>query len=385
MDRFRTFFRLFLPLAVLAAAGMRAAPVRAQDPGQLQVHITQVDTSAFPKVKVYVSVTDSAGEPAPVKLETIQLYENGKSITPTDVSGIGASVPLTTLLVVDISGSMNYGGKLDSAKAAAAAYVDQMRSGDEAGLLSFNTRITYVQPVTADREKLKLAIQGLIATSDTAMYDALSQGIDLLKNVSGRKAIIVLTDGMDNRSKLKADDVITKIDPSGLSISTIGLGDPAQKTGSYTGINEPALISLAQRAGGSYGSVNDAAALRSLYEQYGRALQSEYVLTYTSPAKLRDGLRRTLSVKLSNFSLAAPAKAAYNPGGLVPEVAVPAASSWPLFFGLLAALIVLLFVPAGVQIILTFVPVGGAGEDKPKPSAPRIRLQEPKTSRIKLK
>jgi VWFA-related protein len=385
MDRIKTLFRFFLPLAVLAVLGMRAAPVRAQDPGQLQVHITQVDTSGFPKVKVYVSVTDSSGEPAPVKLDSIQLYENGKPITPSDVTGIGTSVPLTTLLAVDISGSMNYGGKLASAKSAASAYIDQMRSGDEAGLLSFNTRIAYVQPVTADRGKLKLAIQGLIATGDTAMYDALSQGIDLLKTVSGRKAIIVLTDGMDNRSKLTADGVITQIDPSGLSISTIGLGDPAQKTGSYAGINEPALSSLAQRAGGSYGYVNDAAALRSLYEQYGRALQSEYVLTYASPAALRDGLSRTLSVKLSNAALAVPAKAAYNPGGLVPEVAVSPASSWPLFFGLLVALIVLLFVPAGVQKILTLVPARSAGENKLKPAAPRIRLQEPKTSRIKLK
>jgi VWFA-related protein len=385
MDRLKALFRFFLPLAVLAVVGMRAAPVRAQDPGSFTVHITQVDTSAFPKVKVYVSVTDSAGEPAPVKLDTIQLYENGKTIAPSDASGIGTSVPLTTLLVVDISGSMNYGGKLASAKSAASAYVDQMRSGDEAGLLSFNTRITYVQPVTADREKLKLAIQGLVAGSDTAMYDALAQGIDLLKNVSGRKAIIVLTDGMDNRSKLTADGVITQIDPAGLSISTIGLGDPAQKTGSFTGIDEPALKTLAQRAGGSYGSVNDAAALRSLYEQYGRALQSEYVLTYTSPAKLRDGLSRTLSVNLSGSALAQPAKAAYNPGGLVPEVAVSPASSWPLFFGLLVVLIVLLFVPAGVQWILTLVPARGTGENKPKPSAPRIRLQEPRTSRIKLK
>jgi Ca-activated chloride channel homolog len=385
MDRIKTLFRFFLPLAVLAAVGLRTAPVRAQEPGALTVHITQVDTSAFPKVKVYVSVTDSAGEPAPVKLENIQLYENGKAITPTDVSGIGNSVPLTTLLVVDISGSMNYGGKLASAKSAAAAYVDQMRSGDEAGLLSFNTRITYVQPVTADRGKLKLAIQGLVAGSDTAMYDALSQGIGLLQNVSGRKAIIVLTDGMDNRSKLTADGVVQQIDPSGLSISTIGLGDPAQKTSALVGIDEPALKSLAERAGGSYGYVNDAAALRSLYEQYGRALQSEYVLTYTSPAALRDGLRRTLSVKLSNSALAVTAKAAYNPGGLVPEVAVSPASSWPLFFGLLAVLIVLLFLPTGVEKILTLVPVRDAGASKLKPAAPRIRLQEPKPSRIKLK
>jgi Ca-activated chloride channel family protein len=385
MDWLKKRFPFLVVFAALALFGMPAAPAHAQNSGEQQVHITQVDTSAFPTVKVYISVTDSAGEPVPVKLDKIQLYENGKRMTPKDISGIGNSVPLTTLLVVDISGSMNYGDKLNAAKTAASAYVDQMRPGDEAGLLSFNTRITYVQPVTADHDKIMLAIQGLIATNDTAMYDALYQGIDILKDVTGRKAIIVLTDGMDNRSKHTADDVITRIDPSGLSISTIGLGDPSQKTGSYAGINEPALQSLAQRAGGSYGYVNDPASLQSLYEQYGRALQSEYVITYTSPAALRDGLRRTLGVKLSDAAQAVPAKASYNPGGLVPEVAVSPSSSWPLFFGLLIALIVVLFVPLGVQKILTLVPAKGAGESKPKPAAPRIRLQEPKTSRIKLK
>lgn len=385
MDRFRTQIRFFLPFLVLAALGLRAAPVHAQASGQLQVHITQVDTSAFPKVKVYISVTESSGEPAPVKLDTIQLYENSKRITPSDVTGIGNSVPLTTLLVVDISASMNYDNKLTSAKSAASAYVDQMRTGDEAGLLSFNTRITYVQPVTADHDKLKLAIQGLIAGSDTAMYDALIQGTDLLKDVSGRKAIIVLTDGMDNRSKQTADGIVAAIGPPGLSISTIGLGDSTQKTSSLAGIDEPSLKSLAERAGGSYGYVNDATALRNLYEQYGRALQSEYVITYVSPASLRDGLNRALSVKLSDSTLAVPAKGAYNPGGLVPEAAVSPSSSWPLFFGLLAALIVLLFAPAGAQIILTLVPAKSMGESQYKSTAPRIRLQEPKASRIKLK
>ncbi|MGD0806407.1 MAG: VWA domain-containing protein [Anaerolineales bacterium] len=385
MDRFRTQIRFFLPLVVLAALGMRAASVRAQSSGQLQVHITQVDTSAFPKVKVYVSVTDSTGEPTPVKLDTIQLYENSKRITPTDVSGIGTSVPLTTLLAVDISGSMNYDNKLISAKSAASAYVDQMRPGDEAGLLSFNTRITYVQPVTSDHDKLKLAIQGLIAGSDTAMYDALIQGTNLLKDVSGRKAIIVLTDGMDNRSKQTADGVIAAIGPSGLSISTIGLGDPTQKTGSFAGIDEPSLKNLAAQAGGSYGYVNDPAALQALYEQLGRTLQSEYAITYISPAKLRDGINRALSVKLADIASAMPAKVTYNPGGLVPEVAVSPSSSWPLFFDLLAALIVLLFVPAGAQKILALIPTRSTGESKPKLAAPRIRLQDAKPSRIKLK
>ena len=60
-----------------------------------------------------------------------------------------------------------------------------------------------------------------------------ADGIDLLEPVEGRKAIIVLTDGLDNRSKMSPQEVIQLIGPQGLSISIIGLGDPTQSKGAY--------------------------------------------------------------------------------------------------------------------------------------------------------
>jgi VWFA-related protein len=376
---------LILP-ALLAALCTPAVPAMAQDTEPLQVHVTQVDTSGFPTVKVYISVTDSAGEPAPVDLERIQLYENGKLIQPESVTAIGESAPLTTMLVMDISGSMAYGQKLESAKAAAIAYVNQMRKGDEAGLISFNTKITYVQPTTTDREQLKTAIDSLKTESDTAMYDAVFEGIDLLQAITGRKAIIVLTDGMDNRSKHTVEEVIERIGPEGLTISTIGLGDPAKKTAEYAGIDEPALQNLAQQAGGTYGYANDPESLRKLYEQYGRALQSEYIITYTSPAALRDGLNRSLSVKLSESLSAVPGESSFNPGGLVPEVASSPSYSWTLFIGLLILLVILLFAPMGIQWVMALVQNQGKTEKPAKAAAPKIKLAESKkTSRVKLK
>jgi Ca-activated chloride channel family protein len=385
MDGIRKNIPILFLSALLAVLCSPAVPVLAQDTEPLQVHITQVDTSGFPTVKVYISVTDSAGEPTPVNLDRIQLYENGKLISPEDVSGIGESAPLTTMLVMDISGSMAYGQKLESAKAAAIAYVNQMRTGDEAGLISFDTELTFVQPTTSDRERLKAAIEDLQTGTDTAMYDAVYEGIDLLQAIVGRKAIIVLTDGMDNRSTHAVDELIERIGPEGLSISTIGLGDPAKKTADYAGIDEPALQDLAAQAGGTYGFANDPASLRKLYEQYGRALQSEYVITYTSPAALRDGLNRSLSAKLSESIPSVAGESGYNPGGLVPEVDAPSSSSWTLFLGLLIILIVLLLAPMGIQWAMAFAHNRGHAEPA-KPPAPKIKLSEPKkTPRVKLK
>ena len=388
MDALRKKPGVILLAALLAGLSAPALTVRAQETEPLTVHVTQVDTSAFPTVTVYISVTDSAGEPAPVNLDRIQLYENGKRIEPIQVNGIGESSPLTTMLVMDISGSMNYAGKFDSAKAAASAYVDQMRAGDEAGLIAFDTEIHDIQPITADHALLKEAIMGLKTGSDTAMYNAVYQAIDQLAGVSGRKAIIVLTDGMDNRSRHTAAELIERIGPEGLTISTIGLGDPAKATADYAGIDEPALKDLAGQAGGMYGYANDPESLRKLYELYARALQSEYVITYTSPAALRDGLNRSLSVQLSESIPSVPGESSFNPGGLVPEVAVSPSSSWGLFFGLLAVLAVMLVAPMGVQWVAGLVQNIRKPQKSSKPASGKIKLadsKKAKSSRIKLK
>jgi len=351
---------LLLMLAPLQAAA-------AQDAGAL-VHITQVDNSKFPQVTVYISATDAKGEPLAVNPDQLQISENGLVMHPNQVSGSGKIGGLTTLLVMDISGSMNNAGKLSAAKAAAQAYVNQMRPGDQAGLLTFNTKVTYVQTITTDQAALNQAINNLKAKDDTAMFDALAQANQILQNYPGRKAIIVLTDGMDNQSKKTSDQVIQTIGTSGLSISAIGLGNP-DGAGPYFGLDESALKSLADKAGGVYSHANTPADLSNLFELYGRALQSEYRITYTSPSTLRDGLGRTLTVSLNG---AVSAKTKYNPGGVLPEVSSPA--SWIIFLSFLAVLVILLFIPG----VLNHFPLRKSARVNPEP-APVSK------SRIKLK
>jgi VWFA-related protein len=328
---------------VVLMAFSNVVPVLAQDDGT-QIRITQVDNSKFPQVTVYVSVTNAAGEPVGVAPNQIQLSENGKVMQTKDAGGPGEIGPLTTLLVMDVSGSMLEGGKLNSAKQAAMAYVEQMRPGDQAGLMTFNTQVRYVQALTSDLGALKTAIGKLNAYDDTAMYDALAQGTQILKDVAGRKAIIVLTDGLDNISKNTPDKVIESIGPNGLSISTIGLGDP-KKSGINSGLDEAGLKAFSERAGGVYSYANDPKSLEGLYRLYARALQSEYRIVYTSPSTLRDGANRTLDINLARAGVVTSnsTQVEYNPGGVLPEVAQSV--SWPIFGALLAVLLILLFVP----------------------------------------
>ena len=330
------FFLTFVLIGLLITFSVPKA--FAQD--DTQIRITQVDNSKFPNVTVYVSVTNSAGEPVGVDPTAIQISENGEVMQPVDVrgGGEGQADPLTTMLVIDISGSMDKNGKLDAAKEAAKTYVTQMRAGDQAGLITFDTQTYYVQPVTTDTVALINAIDGLVTGGDTSMFDALIEAENALEGIEGRKAIIVLADGMDNHSQSTADDVINQIGPSGLTISTIGFGDAGQS--SQAGLDEPTLKSLAETSGGLYSFAADSAALTALYEQYGRTLQSEYAITYVSPSTLRDGVNRNLTVSLATQGVSTEAN--YNPGGVLPEVSQ---SSWKLFGLILGGLLLLLLIP----------------------------------------
>lgn len=332
--------RIFLSLTLIPLLTLASVSnAFAQTTGG-QVRITQVDKSRFPQVTVYVSVVNENGEPVGVDPATIQVIENEQVMQPTEVRGGGESQtnPITTMLVMDISGSMDKNGKLDAAKEAAKTYVSQMRPGDQAGLMTYDTQVYVVQPITSDTNALLAAIDGLQTGSDTAMYNALVEAERNLESVSGRKSIIVLTDGLDNKSQSTPEDVIAGISQSGLTVSTIGFGDANSR--GQVGLDEAGLKSLAEQTGGLYAYAEDAQSLSAIFQQYGNVLQSEYAITYLSPTSLRDGVNRGLTVSLNGNT--ATTSARYNPGGLLPEVT---AQSWSMFAAILAVLLLLLALP----------------------------------------
>lgn len=370
-------FGFFVCLGLILS--LAAAPVQAGD--EPVVRITQVDTSRFPLVTVYISVTDANGQPLPVNPGSLVIMENGQPVDAQLLQGSGEAGPVTTLLLMDTSGSMATGKKLMRAKEVAKEFIGRMRAGDQTGILAFNTDLTLAQAVTDDKTALENAIDKLFARGDTAMYDALVKGEEVLADVPGRKAIVALTDGMDNRSSVNAADVIGKIAASGLSISTIGLGDSNQTSGSQTALDEKTLKYLAENSGGLYSFAKDPAALAAIYELYQRGLQSEYAVTYTSPSSLRDGLNRVLSVSLSEQAAAVPSK--YNPGGLVPEVGQPA--SWGAFLAMLGVLVLLLFVPTIMKEVRIRRETAPANASKGTQPSGKVKLKEAPPKRIKLK
>ncbi|HZM20716.1 MAG TPA: VWA domain-containing protein [Anaerolineales bacterium] len=339
--------RLMTTILLIAISACPFAVVSAQEEAP-QIRITQVDNSQFPNVTVYVSVTNTAGEPVGIDPAAIEIYENGQLMQPVDIQGGGEvgeeHIPVTTMLVMDISGSMDKNDKLAASKEAAKSYVNQMQPGDQAGVIAYDTQVYTIQPLTTDIATLNSAIDGLQTGSDTAMYNALVEAEKALEGVSGRKTIIVLTDGLDNKSQSTADDVIAGIGESGLTISAIGFGDVS--TVGQTGLNETALKSLAEKTGGIYGFATDSDALKGLYQQQSRVLQSEHLITYVSPSTLRDGVNRNLTVSLTGGATSVEGQ--YNPGGVLPEVS---SRSWTTFAVILLGLLALLFAPMLINLI----------------------------------
>jgi hypothetical protein len=218
-----------------------------------------------------------------------------------------------------------------------------MRPGDLTGVVAFDTDVAVVQALTGDQAALVDAIGTIEMGSDTALYDALHAALDMLGEAGGRTAIIAVTDGMNTAGVHSLEETIAMAGEQGVSIYTVGLGDPAQGTGVFAGIDEPTLQGIAASSKGAYVHAPGPQDLRGLYELLSVRLQNEYRLTYRSPSRLRDGVRRDVVVTVAASSGEAEAAAGYNPGGFIPEVAP--GSTWGIFVPLFVVLILLLALP----------------------------------------
>jgi hypothetical protein len=135
------FMRSFLILPLLASlilmSACQAAP-KVESTGDYVLQITQIDTTEFPKVNVYVSVRDLNGEPQVINTGKLQLLENGQPVSNQEVLGAGEAGPLTTMLLIDNSGSMNFVSKLDSAKLSPKNTSTKCGLAIRHGVITFN-------------------------------------------------------------------------------------------------------------------------------------------------------------------------------------------------------------------------------------------------------
>jgi VWFA-related protein len=148
---------------------------------------------------------------------------------------------LTTVLAMDISGSMSSkagGGrtKIEEAKAAAHTFLDSLHEKADCGLVLFDHLMRTRENPSRDRGQFaahRKEVRRLIDTAQpmggTAYLDAASEAIRMIKPISGRKAVLVMTDGVDMNSKKSLEEVIAEAKAVGVPVYTLGVGDPGKK------------------------------------------------------------------------------------------------------------------------------------------------------------
>jgi Ca-activated chloride channel homolog len=303
MRRILLLLPLVLLLLVLVPLFLPAAPVAVPSPSPARV--TQVDTAHYPDVSLYVGVTGAAGKPmGGLAARDFAVTEDGQPVTLAEFAG-GAG-PISTVLVIDRSGSMEENDKIAGAQDAARAFVEQMRPGDQTELITFNQRSSVEQRFTGSQDDLLRAIDDIEADGGTALYDSMVAGVDALKNMTGRRALLLLTDGQDCResaicpdeygSRRSLEQAITYAEQQGQPVYVIGLGD--RSSGEQDGIDEGVLQKIAEGTSGEYFYAPSGDQLAGLYRTLAAGLQQEYILTYRSPRPFYDGTRRDIRVSV---------------------------------------------------------------------------------------
>ncbi len=255
------------------------------------VRISQFDLTAYPEVKAYVSVLDAAGRPIlGLTQANVTLRENGRPVTVDSLGrsdAQGKQEPVSFSIVLDRSRSMK-GEKIAQAKASVLSFLSLMGPGDRASLITFSDRVTRVDPLTNDVARLKEDAEKVVAGGHTALFDAIAAGVASVQGVPGRRAVIVLTDGMANRGAIAMKEAIAAAIRENVSVSVIGLG---------ADVRAARLEGIAAQSGGEYFFAPAADRLAEIYQTIGRRIHGEYVVTYRTEA--RGNYLRTLSLSLT--------------------------------------------------------------------------------------
>jgi Ca-activated chloride channel homolog len=279
-------------LAILSTLILIAAsisfPVRAQSETSLIIHDIQgkpqSEEFAY-DMSVYFSLYDSNGQPIrDLALADVSLTEDGKRV---DAAGLAAADqdPINVAILMDTSGSMA-GTKIEAARRAAARFISDLQDKDQAALVSFNTDVKTESDFTENLPKVQQKIELLDAEkqSGTCFYDALYSAIQLSASIpDGRRAIVVLTDGVDTLpngatcSKYTDQDIIDLAtrETTRVPLYTLGLGNSVDTKG---------LERLAARTGGLYQFAADPGGLDQVFESLAEQLRSQYRLNYVSIA-----------------------------------------------------------------------------------------------------
>jgi VWFA-related protein len=244
---------------------------------------------------------------AGLKKDNFKLSEDGVPQTIQKVETLEA--PVTVAMVVEYRNY--YWEFLEDTFQAAAGFANSLQPNDWVALIFFDMRTEVVRDFTHDKNTVinDLMMLQTPGFSEANLFDAVSETIDRMQDIAGKKAIVLVSSGEDTFSKMRYDAVLKKVQASDTPIYAIGTGQALrlwadghgylgseQSVGFLQADNQ--LRTFARYSGGRSYFPRFQGEFPSIYNDIAGALRTQYVLTYSPTNPAHDGKFRKIKVEL---------------------------------------------------------------------------------------
>lgn len=269
-------------------------------------------------VNIDVQVLDNNGNPIPnIPRNNFRILEDNVPQTLTQFS-IGEA-PMTVAMVIEFSARYQayFSSGWFQTLQSAYGFIGSLKPEDYVAVVAYDLRSTIVSDFTNDRAKTMDAMQRLRIPgfAESNMFDALSDTADRMSKIEGRKAILLLSSGIDTFSKITYDKARKNLQEAGVPVYSIEMlqvqrimGDAAGNDGQeitfLQGDNE--LRTFARETGGQAYFPRFSGELPEIFRQISQSLRSQYSLGYSPNNQSKDGKFRKITVQLVNPGTSEP-------------------------------------------------------------------------------
>jgi len=259
-----------------------------------------------PVVSVDVVVTDNNGTYLrDLKKENFRISEDGTVQTITNFAP--SEAPITIVLLLEFS-KLGYQFFTYNARNWAAAFLGQLKPNDWVALETFNMRSNVDVDFTHNRDEIMQGLYTMVFPpfSESNLFDSLSDVLDRIKDVKGKKAVLVLASGIDTFSRITLDQTLKRIRETDATIFTVGVGEQLfinQAPGAFgqqlTYIQaQNQLKTFAAMTGGRSWLPRFDGEIPSIMQDVAQSLRNQYSMTYTPTNETLDGKYRKIKVEL---------------------------------------------------------------------------------------
>jgi Ca-activated chloride channel family protein len=293
----RRFFLLAALLTIIASTAL------AQEDD-----VVRVNTEL---VVLNLTVTDKSGQYVKgLKASDFKVYEDGVEVKPELIASFALQEsPYAAVVLLDSSGSME--ARFTLARSAAIRFLDGLREEDVAAVYSFDSKVERVQEFSGGRDLAPVAY-AIRAKGMTTLNDAIVEAARTLADrPESRKAIVVLSDGMDTFSKATSDKAVETALAVGASIYAVDMS-PLQVGSAAGRSGAPQLRGFAEKTGGRFIATPGGQAMRDAFASIADELGKQYTLAYRPVNQKRDGKWRALEVKLNRDDLVVRTRKGYR-------------------------------------------------------------------------